>query len=244
MEFPRPLVRARFVRREKRFTIHALGEDGTPLLAHTNNTGRMSGCLAPGATIWLSPAANPARKLPFTLELVETLPAGTLVGVNTGLANKLVAEAWAGGLLAGLGEYSEIRAEVPYGQQGSRADFLLTGHHQEPGRRCWLEVKNVTLAQDGHAAFPDAPTARGRKHLQELREQVEQGDEAVLIFCIQRQDAWTVGPAWSIDPEYGHLLREVMDAGVRVLGAGCVVSPTGIAIREAVPVHCSPPEVG
>ena len=243
MDFPRPLVAARFVRREKRFTIHAETDDGSPLLAHTNNTGRMSGCLAPGAPIWLSPAANPARKLPFTLELVATVPGGTLVGVNTNLANRLMAEAWHGGLLPGLDAYGRISAEVPYGSQGSRADFLLEEHQRDPGRRCWVEVKNVTLVTDGCARFPDAPTARGRKHLEELREQVQQGDEAALVFCIQREDAGSVGPAWDIDPAYGKLLQEAVAAGLQVLGARCRVTPENISIQEMVPVKLAGFEV-
>ncbi len=208
MLFSPPLVPARFISREKRFLVHARLEDGTPVIAHTNNTGRMTGCLSPGGRIWLSPAPDPRRKLAWTLEITET-PEGVLVGVNTQRANRLVAEGIHAGLLPGLGPQDEIRAEVTYPRGTSRADFLV-------GDRTWVEVKNVTLVQEGCARFPDAPTARGRKHLLALQERVEAGERALLVFCVQRADAATAGPADDIDPAYGRLLRQVHARGVEV----------------------------
>jgi len=241
MKFPAPLVRGRFLKREKRFFIHAQLDDGRQVVAHTNNTGRMSGCLAPGAAIWLSPADNPQRKLKWTLELVETvadpasgIPGGVLVGVNTAGANRLTGEALAAGIIPQLSEYREIRAEVPYGSRRSRIDFLLTDHPERPD--CWVEVKNVTLVNHGHARFPDAPSERGRKHLRELAEMVGQGQRAALVFCIQREDACTIGPADDIDPEYGMLLRKVTSAGVEVHGARCSVAVSGIRIDTLLPL--------
>lgn len=244
MEFDQPLVRASFRRREKRFLIHAELADGQPVVAHTNNTGRMSGCLAPGCPVWLSPADSPHRKLKWTLELVETVAdelagqaAGVMVGVNTARANRLVAEAITRGVVPELAGYAELKPEVPYPAGQSRADFLLTGHPDQPRPRCWLEVKNVTLVGHGHARFPDAPSQRGRKHLQELAAAVQAGDRAVLAFCIQRGDALSVGPADDVDPEYGRLLREVAGLGVEVLGLRCRVEPTGVEISTAVPLN-------
>ena len=231
MIFPDPLIAARFVRREKRFFIHAETDDGTPLVAHTNNTGRMTGCLFPGARIWLSPAANPARKLKFSLEIVET-PAGVPVGVNTSLANTLVAEAVTDGLLPELSDYTELQREVRYGTRNSRVDLLLSGGRQQ----VWLEVKNVSLVTGQHGRFPDAPTARGRKHLLELQDVVQSGQRAALAFCSQRPDARSVGPADDIDAEYGHLLREVASAGVEVYGLGCQVTPSGIRVDRRLQV--------
>lgn len=245
MKFPQPLVQARFIRREKRFLIHCELADGRQVIAHTNNTGRMSGCLAPDCTIWLSPADRPERKLKWTLEMVA-VPGpggGTLVGVNTALANKLVGEALAGDLpgkaaapvwpqLAG---YTEIKAEVPYGTRSSRADFRLLGHPDDPNRPCWVEVKNVTLVDDGRALFPDAPSERGRKHLLELADRVQEKERAVLVFCAQREDARSVGPADSVDPEYGRILREVAQKGVEVVGGLCRLNPREIEIASAIP---------
>ena len=223
MEFPRPLQPATFIRREKRFLIHAVGPDGTDLVAHTNNTGRMTGCLHPGGRIWLSPAADPARKLKWSLEIVDT-PEGVPVGVNTALANTLAAEAITAGLVPALAGCDDIRREVKYGTRGSRIDLLLAG----AAGPVWVEVKNVSLVAGGHGRFPDAPSERGRKHLRELMDLAAAGERAVLLFCSQRPDARTVGPADDIDPAYGRLLREALAAGVTVVGVGCDVSPQAI----------------
>jgi sugar fermentation stimulation protein A len=241
LEFPQPLSRAVFVRREKRFLVHAELSGAGPVVAHTNNTGSMRGCLTPGAPVWLSPATNPARKLRWSLELVETVggafpgvAGGVLVGVNTALANRLAEEALAAGLVPELAGFADLRREVKYGSRGSRADFLLT---DAGGARTWVEVKNVSLAEDGHARFPDAPTARGRKHLLELTERVREGEGAALVFCVQRGDARSVGPADDIDPDYGRLLREAAAAGVVVAGVVMAVTENGVRPRSPLPVR-------
>jgi len=243
MVFPSPLVPARFVAREKRFLVHVTLGDGQQAIAHTNNTGTMKGCLVPGGRVWLSPAANPARKLPWTLEITEVAgprPADppVLVGVNTALANRLVDEAWRQGQLAGLADLTDIRAEVPYGSRGSRCDFLLTsGPVDAPTARAWLEVKNVSHVRGGQALFPDAVTQRGRKHLLELAEMAGRGDRAVLIFVVQRGDADRVGPADAIDPEYGRTLRQVAAAGVELVGLRATVRPNCIRPADPLPVR-------
>lgn len=243
MNFPAPLVRGRFLRREKRFFIHARLDDGTDVVAHTNNTGSMRGCLTAGARVWLSPAANPARKLKWSLEIVEVAARDVqgrniqvLVGVNTILANRLVAEAITTGLIPALAGFDTLRTEIRYGSRGSRVDILLT-----TGRdRVWVEVKNVSLVEDGHARFPDSPTERGRKHLLELQEMVTVGDRAALVFCCQRPDAITVGPADDIDPEYGRLLRQAAAAGVEIFGVGTRVESRAISPERVVEVDLAP----
>jgi sugar fermentation stimulation protein A len=240
LKFPSPLVRGRFVRREKRFFIHAVLDDGQEVVAHTNNTGRMTGCLFEGGRVWLSPAANPERKLKWSLEIVEA-PARdsegndiqVKVGVNTSLANKLVAEAITDGLIPELAGFDSLRTEVPYGSRKSRIDILL----ENGDERVWVEVKNVSLVEKGHARFPDAPTERGRKHLLELQEMAKSGDRAVLVFCIQRSDAVSVGPADDIDPEYGQLVRQVRAAGVEIIGVSAEVAPECINLGLIVPVE-------
>jgi sugar fermentation stimulation protein A len=213
-------------------------DDGREVVAHTNNTGRMTGCLAPGARVWLSPAANPARKLKWSLEMAETEAVDhrgndvrVMVGVNTALANKLAAEAISGGLIPELAGFTTLRTVVPYGSRKSRIDLLLENGED----RVWVEVKNVSLVANGHARFPDAPTERGRKHLQELEEMVATGDRAALVFCIQRADAVSVGPADDIDPEYGRLLRQVVTSGVRVFGLRATVDPNRISPESLIP---------
>lgn len=240
MIFPTPLTRTRFLKREKRFLIHAEFPDGTAVIAHTNNTGSMRGLLAQDAEMWLSPATNPKRKLKWTLELVRTkedlstgVKGGVLVGVNTIMANHLVREALEKGLLPCMTANSSIRPEVKYGAHNSRIDFLITETDQS---RCWLEVKNVSLVENSHARFPDSPTERGRKHLLELEAMVAAGDRAALVFCIQREDALTVGPADDIDPEYGQLLRQVIKSGVEVYGLMCEVTPEAILPYKTIPI--------
>jgi len=240
LDFPAPLARGRFLRREKRFFIHALLDDGREVVAHTNNTGSMRGCLSEGARVWLSPAANPERKLRWTLEIVETAARDVqgrhiqvLVGVNTILANRLVADAVTTGLIPSLAGFDSLRTEVLYGSRSSRVDLLLsTGD-----KRVWVEVKNVSLVENGHARFPDAPTERGRKHLLELEEMVAAGDRAALVFCCQRCDAVTVGPADDIDPAYGRLLRHAATAGVEIIGLGAKVEPRSIFPERLIQVE-------
>jgi sugar fermentation stimulation protein A len=243
LDFPDTLVSGRFLRREKRFFIYARLDDGTEVVAHTNNTGSMRGCLFEGARLWLSPANNPERKLKWSLEIVEAEAVDgdgrdiqVMVGVNTILANKLVAEAITGGFIPDLAGFDELKTEVRYGSRNSRIDILLTGG----GQKVWVEVKNVSLVERGHARFPDAPTERGRKHLLELQEMVAAGDRAALVFCVQRGDAVTVGPADDIDPEYGRLLREAASNGVEIIGLATEVKPRGTAPKDLIAVDLTP----
>ena len=156
MRFPSPLLEGRLLRRYQRFLADVDTAAGI-VTAHCPNTGSMQGCAEAGMRVWLSPAANPARKLAWTWELVEALP-GTLVGVHTGRSNALVREAIEAGRVPELAGYPTLRPEVKYGEN-SRIDLLL----QAPGRAdCYVEVKNVTAAVAGRIGyFPDAVTARG-----------------------------------------------------------------------------------
>ena len=235
MRFPEPLVSARLVKRYKRFLADVTLDDGTLLTAHCPNTGSMLGCQVPGSRVWLSRSDNPKRKYAYTWELVE-LDGGVLVGINTGRSNALVREAIESGVIGELGGYDEIRAEVRYGNEGSRADFLLTGDDAD----CYVEVKNVTAAvEDGVALFPDAVSVRGTKHLRELMGAVrESAKRAMLCFCVQRTDVHEVRPADAIDPEYGRTLREALDAGVEAVAYRAEMHPEAVILAERVPVVC------
>lgn len=233
MNYPEPLVPGRLVGRYKRFLADVVLDDGREVTAHCPNTGSMLGCDLPGSRVWLLPAADPRRKLPFTWELVEA--EGTLVGINTHRANALVREALAAGLVAELGGYAGLRAEVAYGAERSRIDFLLEGHPRHPD--CFLEVKNVTAAvADGVALFPDAVTARGTKHLRELAAMAAAGRRAAILFCVQRGDVGAVRPADAIDPLYGRTLRQVAAGGVEVLAWRAAVTPQGATLEGPLPV--------
>lgn len=231
MQFPDPLIRGRLQRRYKRFLSDITLDDGSEVVAHCANPGSMMGLAEPGSPVWLSPSRNPARKLKYSWELVEA--DGSLVGINTGRANALVAEGLEAGKVPELAGYARRRAEVRYGAK-SRVDFLL----EDPDRpACYVEVKSVTLKrQPGLAEFPDAVTARGTKHLGELAEMVRQGQRAVLFFLVQRGDCAKVAPARDIDPAYAEALNRALATGVEILCYQCNLSPAGIALDEGLPL--------
>lgn len=233
MEFEQPLRMGRLLRRYKRFLADVELDDGQQVTAHTPNTGSMLGCAEPGSRVWLSVSANPARKYRYSWELVET-PGGVMVGINTGLSNRLVEEAIHDGTVAELHSFPDIRREVRYGVENSRIDLLLEGHDTF----CYVEVKNVTLVEEGVAYFPDAVSARGSKHLRELAEVARQGGRAVIFFCIQRQDATELRPADHIDAVYGQTLRQALQAGVEALAYRAEVTTTGIRLVQRLPVVC------
>ena len=227
-----PLTEGRLVVRRNRF-VAEVEVAGQVVEAHCPNTGSMYGCKEPGSRVWLSRADNPARKLPWTWEIVEALP-GVLVGLHTGRPNGLVEEALRSGLVAEVAGYGNFRREVKYGRENSRIDLLLEG---EGLPACYVEVKNVTAAvEDGQAFFPDAVTERGTKHLREMMEMVRQGHRALLVFCVQRGDARAVRPADHIDPVYGRTLREALAAGVEAVALRATVTPEEIRLSERLPV--------
>lgn len=232
MRFETPLVAGVLLRRYQRFLADVRLDDGRELTAHTPNTGSMQGCCRPGSRVWLRDSGSSTRKYPYTWELVEAEPE-VLVGINTGLANALVREAIENGTVAALQGYAGIRQEVRYGEENSRIDLLL---ERADGGRCYVEVKNVTLVENGTARFPDAVSSRGAKHLRELAAMVRQGHRAVIFFCVQRRDAQRVAPADAIDPVYGRTLREVLAQGVEALAYQARVGLDGIVLATALPV--------
>jgi len=234
MQFSSPLIRATLIRRYKRFLADVVLPDGRSVTVHTPNTGAMSGCAEPGSEIWLRDTASPTRKYPLAWELSSD-GRGTLIGVNTHLANALVMEGIEQQVISELQGYRHLRREVCYGIEGSRIDLLL----QHPGRAdCYVEVKSVTLSpRMGLAAFPDAVSRRGAKHLRELMAMVQQGDRAVLVFCVQRDDIDRVEAAASIDPEYAQTLSQAVQAGVEVLAYGAQITPAVIRLVKSLPVR-------
>ena len=224
-----PLIAGTLIKRYKRFLADVELEDGDIVTVHCPNSGSMKGCATPGSRVFLSSSPNPKRKYPFGWELVQT--DGFWAGINTGLPNNLTREAIENGTVAELQEYATIRAEVPYGEH-SRIDLLLEG----PAGRCFVEVKNVTLVENGLALFPDAVTTRGQKHLRELMRVVREGDRGVIFFTVQRGDGNSVSPADLIDPEYGRLLRLALENGVEALAYRALVTPEEIRLTERLPV--------
>ncbi|HQW39359.1 MAG TPA: DNA/RNA nuclease SfsA [Usitatibacteraceae bacterium] len=238
MKFAQALVPGRLVRRYKRFLADVELEGGGLVTAACPNTGSMLGCCEPGSRVWLSGSDSPTRKYRHTWELVEARPPGrgpgVMVGINTGLPNRLVAEAIEAGVIAELGGYAALRREVPFGEERSRIDLVL----ESPSRpACFVEVKNVTAAVEaGVALFPDAVSARGTKHLRELVRLKAQGLRPVLVFCVQRGDVDEVRPADAIDPLYGATLREAVAAGVEVMAWRAKVTTREITLGTRIPV--------
>jgi sugar fermentation stimulation protein A len=230
MLFPAPLVRGTLVRRYKRFLSDVVLDCGTAVTAHCANSGSMLGVCEPGSEVWLSRCDGKARKLPYSWEMVRV--DGGLVGINTMHPNRIVAEAIATGAIPELAGYASIRREVPYGR-ASRIDLLLQG---EGLRDCYVEIKNVHLKRGSAAAFPDAVTARGAKHLLELAGMVAAGARAVMLYLVQRGDCDHFTLAEDIDPVYAQGLRRARAAGVEALCYRCALSLDGITVDRALPV--------
>tara|TARA_B110000858_G_scaffold98931_2_gene113774 strand:- start:7215 stop:7940 length:726 start_codon:yes stop_codon:yes gene_type:complete len=238
MQLQKKLQTGVLLKRYKRFLADIRTQEGGLMTIHCPNTGSMKNCQEPGSRIWYSDSENPKRKYACTWELVE-VDNKHIVGINTGLANKLVHEAIAAKRIIELTAYESLRAEVPYGEQKSRIDFLLEGTASDPDALCYVEVKNVSLGLgDGLGSFPDAVTTRGQKHLQELLHMHTLGHRAVLLFCVQHSGIQRLILADNIDPEYGRLLREVVSKGVEVLAyrADFDVQNSCVTLHEKVPV--------
>ena len=219
------IVKAVFVERPNRFIAHVETEDGMQRV-HVKNTGRCRELLVPGATVYLEEGTNPNRKTRYDLVAVEK--GDRLINMDSQVPNQVFGEwAAAGGFLP---EVLAIRREAPYG--GSRLDFCL----ETPEGLHFVEVKGVTLEEDGRARFPDAPTERGVKHIRELQRAVEAGHGATLFFVVQMEGVRSVAPNDETHPAFGEALRQAAAAGVCVRACDCSVAPEGISIRGPVPV--------
>lgn len=233
MRFSTPLEAGRLVRRYKRFLADIVSDAGEALCIHCPNTGSMLNCMGEGARVWFQRSNDPRRKLPGTWELVET-PQGRLACVNTARANRLVEEALLDGVIEELAVFTALRREVAYGLENSRVDFRL----DYPAGPAYVEVKSVTLGfgDTAVAAFPDAVTLRGAKHLRELAALARDGVRAVQLYCVNLTGIEAVRPASEIDPLYAAALREAVAAGVEVLAYGVEISPEEIRLSRRLPV--------
>jgi sugar fermentation stimulation protein A len=230
MLLPQPMLRGVLVARYKRFFADVALDDGRAITAHCPNPGSMLGMKTPGLVVWVSRSDDPKRKLAHTLELIEV--DGALIGVNTLLPNRLVAEALAADAIPELAGYATVRREVKYGES-SRVDFLL----EAPDRpACWVEVKSVTLCRGaGLAEWPDSVSARGARHIAELEAVVARGDRAVVLFLVQRSDCDRFGLAHDLDPIFSRALAKATAAGVEAIAYGCEVGPEKIGISHRIP---------
>ncbi|MFC1822314.1 DNA/RNA nuclease SfsA [Thermodesulfobacteriota bacterium] len=227
IEWPR-LIEGKLVKRYQRFKADVRLKNGHTVIALCPNTGSMLACSESGRTVYLSRHNKPERKLKYTWEMIE-MPT-SLIGINTGIPNSFVKAAITNGVIRELSGFDHIRTEVKYGKN-SRIDLLLEGR----GGRCFVEVKNCTLVEEGIASFPDAVTARGLKHLLELQQQVCEGDRAVMFYLVQRMDAKLFRPADQIDPAYGAELRNAYRNGVEILVYDVKLDLRGIRLNQSLP---------
>ncbi|HPG41039.1 MAG TPA: DNA/RNA nuclease SfsA [bacterium] len=227
MQLPE-MEHAVLLQRYKRFLADVRRPSGERVTVYCPNPGSMLSCNAPGSPVLLSRQDAPGRKLPWTWELIFTN--NVWVGVNPMRSNALVREAIVNKQITGLDEYDTVQTEVPYGQN-SRIDILLS----HCNRLCYVEVKNVTLAQDRIARFPDAVTKRGTKHLHELTEMVRQGHRAVMFYLVQRADAESFRPAALIDPVYAQTLNMAFNQGVEILVYNADITPQHIVVNKQLP---------
>jgi sugar fermentation stimulation protein A len=226
-------LRARFLRRYKRFFADVQTAEGRTLTVHCPNPGSMLGFDRPGAQVRCSSSDDPRRKLRHTLEMMRV---GRIwVGLHTSRANAVAASALEAGIPRALAGYRTIEREVTVAGDGprSRLDFRLSGGRR---RAAWLEVKSVTLAEDGLARFPDSVTERGRRHLEVLLRRRDAGSRAALLFLVQRADCDRVAPADAIDPAYGVALRAAVRGGVEIFAVGARVTASAITVERELPV--------
>ncbi|MGN0984807.1 MAG: DNA/RNA nuclease SfsA [Gemmiger sp.] len=226
----RPAV---FQSRPNRFIAWVTLPDGTPVRAHVKNTGRCAELLVPGAAVWLEYSNNPRRSTPCDLVAVEKAMPGAprLINMDSTAPNRVAAEWLAAG---GLGELEGLRAEYTLGD--SRFDFYA----RQKGRPLLVEVKGCTLEENGVALFPDAPTLRGLKHVQELTACARQGWRCCVLVVIQMKPVRLFRPNWVTQPAFGQALREAVDAGVEVRAMDCLVTPHSLTIDAPVPVSLQP----
>lgn len=252
MRFDFNVEPATFIERPNRFVIHARLHSGDEIVrAHCPNPGRMRELMAPGATVFLSRATDPTRRTPFTLRFVIHPEVAQLISLNTQLPNDIFAEGLADGFFAPFQGHRSVRREVSVPmkagdelekQRGkapkprkirSRVDFWL---EDARGQSCWVEVKSVSLVEDGRALFPDAPTVRGRRHLLELIELVKDGQRAAVVFIVQRPDAVSVQANGLTDPDFAATLAQAQAAGVELFAYTCAVTLDEVTLERQIPV--------
>ena len=229
MKFSNNLIKAKFIKRYKRFFSDHILENGQVVTAHCPNTGAMTGVAKEGITSWLSESNDPKRKLKWTWELTQEND--TIVGVNTHNPNKIIQEAINNKKIKELLNYKILKREVKYGVN-SKIDIFLQDENKV---NCYVEIKNVHLSREkGLAEFPDGITSRGTKHLKELANVAKNGDRAVMLYLIQRNDCSYFKIAEDIDIEYGKAFIDALNAGVEVICIDTILNTSEINIGKKI----------
>ena len=227
MKFKEKLLQGTLIKRYKRFFVDINYQNKT-ITAHCPNSGSMMGLLNKGNSVWFSEASNPERKLKYTLEIVNVDK--KLVGINTQLTNKIVLEALNQKKIKNLIKFNNIKTEVKFSDK-TRFDFLIFNNN----RKCFLEVKNVTLVREKKIAeFPDSITSRGTKHLKELISAKKKGFESYILYLIQRDDCKSFKIAKDIDEEYKSTFNEAIKNGVKILCYDCKLGIEEIKLNNKI----------
>ena len=228
------ILKGKFLARPNRFIAFVRLEDGREEKVHVLNTGRCRELLLPGSTVYLAESANTARKTAFDLVAVEKrCPDGRnlLINMDSHITNSAAEEfLFLHNLFPDLfSSLPVIKREVPFGS--SRFDFLL----EKDGKKLFLEVKSVTLEENKVVLFPDAPTLRGVKHLEELLQAKRKGYECAVLFVVQLKGATLFRPNDATHPQFGETLKKVYRKGVKVLVMDCRVTPDSLFLDSPLP---------
>jgi len=227
MKFKEKLLQGTLLKRYKRFFIDIKYQNKI-ITAHCPNSGSMLGLLKKDNKVWFSKSNNPKRKLKYTLEIIVVDK--KFVGINTHLSNKIVMEALQEKKIKELIKYNNIKPEVKFSDK-TRFDFLISNNKE----KCFLEVKNVTLARNkGIAEFPDAVTSRGTKHLNELIVAKKKGYQSYLLYLIQREDCKSFKIAKDVDREYKINYDKALKLGVKILCYDCKLNNEEIRINNRI----------
>ena len=221
------LIHGKLIKRYKRFLADIILDNGEEITTHVPNSGAMTSCIEPNCDVWISHHDDIKRKLKYTLELTKINE--NLICTNTNVANKIAIEAIQNGTISELQGYSSLKPEQKYGQN-SRIDILL----ENENKKCFVEVKSVSLKIDDYLAFPDSVTSRGTKHLNELCDMVKDGHRAVMLYVIQRTDNLPFRLACEIDKKYCEAFNEVVNKGVEVLVYQSYIDLESISIIKKI----------
>lgn len=228
MKYNKNILKAKFIERPNRFT--GLVElNGEEIIVHVPNTGRCREILIEGTTVFLREELNPSRKTRF--DLIAALKGDMLISIDSQIPNKVVKEALENKAVDKLKEYTKILSEKTFGK--SRFDFKIS---KENGEEYYLEVKGVTLEENGYSKFPDAPTDRGRKHILELIEVKKSKRGAGVLFLVQIEGVKEFSPNDDTDPKFAEALRLAKKSGVDIFAYSCKVFEDGIELDKEVKV--------
>lgn len=229
MEFDKKIYEGIFIERPNRFNAKVL-LDGEELTVHVPNTGRCREILKEGTKIFLREELNPTRKTKY--DLIAAMKGDILINIDSQIPNKVVNEALLNRKIHTLHKYSKIKREKTYGK--SRFDFKLSTEDEK--ENYFLEVKGVTLEDNGHCMFPDAPTERGARHILELIEAKKEGYGAGILFLVQIDNVETFSPNDERDPEFGRALRLARENGVDIMVYNCKVDKNMIEINQKIDI--------